>query len=137
MRNPLAPCTERQLIDSSKALDNDPDLKGTFETAGQYQIIVGPGDVNKVYEEFVKLTGVKEASTADLKEIVNSQSKPNPVMALVKLLSDIFVPLIPALVAGGLLMALNNALTAEDLLQQNQLLKCFQLGKDLQTLSML
>lgn len=112
-----------------EALDNDPDLKGTFETAGQYQIIVGPGDVNKVYEEFVKLTGVKEASTADLKEIVNSQSKPNPVMALVKLLSDIFVPLIPALVAGGLLMALNNALTAENLFAAKSVVEMFPAWK--------
>lgn len=43
-----------------KALDNDPDLKGTFNANGQYQIIVGPGDVNGVYDEFVKLTGVKK-----------------------------------------------------------------------------
>jgi len=51
------------------ALDDDPDLKGTFNANGQYQIIVGPGDVNGVYDEFVKMTGVKQASTDDLKEI--------------------------------------------------------------------
>ena len=44
------------------ALDNDPDLKGTFNANGQYQIIVGPGDVNGVYDEFVKLIGVKQAN---------------------------------------------------------------------------
>lgn len=93
------------------ALDNDPDLKGTFNTNGQYQIIVGPGDVNGVYDEFVKLTGVKQASTDDLKKIAVASGKKNPLMDLVKVLSDIFVPLIPALVAGGLLMALNNILT--------------------------
>lgn len=78
-------------------MDNDPDLKGTFEAAGQYQIIVGPGDVNTVYDEFVKLTGISEASTAALKEIAANQKKQNHLMALVKLLSDIFVPLIPHL----------------------------------------
>lgn len=93
------------------ALDNDPDLKGTFNANGQYQIIVGPGDVNGVYDEFVKLTGVKQASTDDLKKIAVASGKKNPLMDLVKVLSDIFVPLIPALVAGGLLMALNNILT--------------------------
>ncbi|CAH1851602.1 sucrose-specific PTS transporter subunit IIBC [Convivina intestini] len=95
-----------------QALDDDPDLKGTFNADGQYQIIVGPGDVNKVYDEFVKLTGVKSATTDDLKKIAAQNGKPNPIMALIKVLSDIFVPLIPALVAGGLLMALNNVLTA-------------------------
>ncbi|MCT4411422.1 sucrose-specific PTS transporter subunit IIBC [Leuconostoc falkenbergense] len=93
------------------ALDNDPDLKGTYNANGQYQIIVGPGDVNGVYDEFVKLTGVKQASTDDLKKIAVASGKKNPLMDLVKVLSDIFVPLIPALVAGGLLMALNNILT--------------------------
>ena len=93
------------------ALDDDPDLKGTFNAGGQYQIIVGPGDVNGVYDEFVKLSDVKQASTDDLKEIAAKSGKKNPLMDLIKVLSDIFVPLIPALVAGGLLMALNNILT--------------------------
>ena len=92
-------------------LDSDPDVKGTFKTQGQYQIIIGPGDVNDVYDEFIKITGLKELSTDDLKNVANGQQKTNPVMAFIKLLSDIFVPIIPALVAGGLLMALNNFLT--------------------------
>ncbi|MDR0297765.1 MAG: sucrose-specific PTS transporter subunit IIBC, partial [Streptococcaceae bacterium] len=106
-------------------LDNDPDLKGTFEAAGQYQIIVGPGDVNVVYDEFVKLTGVGEVSKADLKDIAAEQQKQNPLMALVKLLSDIFVPLIPALVAGGLLMALNNVFTSAGLFGAKSLIEMY------------
>ena len=94
-----------------KGLDNDPDVKGTFKTQGQYQIIIGPGDVNDVYDEFIKITGLKELSTDDLKKVAAGQQKTNPIMAFIKLLSDIFVPIIPALVAGGLLMALNNFLT--------------------------
>lgn len=97
------------------ALDNNADVKGTFSTNGQYQIIIGPGDVNFVYAEIIKKTGLKEASTDDLKEIVNRDKKFNPLMDLIKLLSDIFVPIIPALVAGGLLMALRNFLTSPDL----------------------
>lgn len=96
------------------ALDEDPDLKGTFEANGQYQIIVGPGDVNVVYKELIHITGVGEATKSELKE-ATAKKETNPVMKLVKLLSDIFVPLIPALVAGGLLMALNNVLTGQGL----------------------
>ena len=120
--------------DSSKidqaALDNDPDLKGTFEAAGQYQIIVGPGDVNTVYDELVKLTGLSEATTSELKDIAANQKKQNPLMALVKLLSDIFVPLIPALVAGGLLMALNNVFTSEGLFAAKSLVEMYPAWKD-------
>lgn len=98
-----------------KGLDNDDDVKGTFSINGQYQIIIGPGDVDKVYDFFIKKTGLKEVTPDDLKNLATDGKKTNPVMALVKLLSDIFVPLIPALVAGGLLMALNNVLTSQDL----------------------
>lgn len=98
-----------------KALDNDPDVKGTFKTNGQYQVIIGPGDVNDVYDEFIKITGLKELSTDDLKKVAAEGQKKNPIMDFIKLLSDIFVPIIPALVAGGLLMALNNFLTSPGL----------------------
>ncbi|WP_265457992.1 sucrose-specific PTS transporter subunit IIBC [Enterococcus sp. HY326] len=98
-----------------QALDNNDDVKGTFLANGQYQIIIGPGDVNHVYKEFIQLTGVGEASTDDLKAVAANQKKLNPAMALIKVLSDIFVPIVPALVAGGLLMAINNVLTAQNL----------------------
>lgn len=123
------------LKDSSKidqaALDTNDDVKGTFETNGQYQIIIGPGDVNKVYAEIVQATGVKEASTDDLKEIAADGKKPNPVIALVKILSDIFVPLIPALVAGGLLMAINNVLTSPGLFGAQSVVEMFPAINDL------
>ena len=102
-------------IINQKALDDNADVKGTFKTDGQYLVIIGPGDVNFVYAEIIKETGLKEVSTDDLKQIAASGKKFNPIMALIKLLSDIFVPIIPALVAGGLLMALRNFLTSEGL----------------------
>lgn len=98
-----------------KALDENPDVKGTFKIDGQYQVIIGAGDVNFVYDELIKETGLSEVSTDDLKQIASSGKKFNPIMALMKLLSDIFVPIIPALVAGGLLMALRNFLTSAGL----------------------
>lgn len=97
------------------ALDSHDDIKGTFETNGQYQIIIGPGDVNKVCAEMIQLTGIEEATTEELKTVATKGKKQNPIMALAKVLSDIFVPLIPALVAGGLLMAINNVLTSPGL----------------------
>lgn len=112
-----------------KALDKNADVKGTFKTDGQYQVIIGPGDVNFVYDEIIKQTGLTEVSTDDLKKIAASGKKFNPIMALIKLLSDIFVPIIPALVAGGLLMALNNFLTSEGLFGTKSLVQQFPIIK--------
>ncbi|MFK4998134.1 PTS transporter subunit EIIC [Bacillus sp. N9] len=77
------------------------------------QIIIGSGTVNKVFKEFAKLAGLAEMSTKDVKDA--GAQKLNPLQRFVKMLSDIFVPIIPAIVAGGLLMGINNILTAPDL----------------------
>ena len=114
------------------ALDANDGVKGTFKTNGQYQIIIGPGDVNNVYDELIKQTGLQEVSTDDLKQIAAKNQKFNPVMAFIKLLSDIFVPLIPALVAGGLLMALNNVLTATDLFGPKSVIQMYPALKGLE-----
>ena len=105
-----------------KGLDNDPDVKGTFETDGQYQIIIGPGDVDKVYDQMVQIANLKTATTDDLKKVAANKNH-NPILDLFKLLSDIFIPIIPALVAGGLLMALNNVLTAQHLFAAKSLVQ--------------
>ena len=55
------------------ALDNDPDLKGTFETGGMFQIIVGPGDVNVVFKELDKQTSKNIAVTAEELKDVTAQ----------------------------------------------------------------
>lgn len=112
------------------ALDNNDDVKGTFEANGQFQITIGPGDVNKVYAELVKLTNVKEASTEDLKAVAAEGKKVNPAMAFIKVLSDIFVPIVPALVAGGLLMAINNVLTSPNLFGPKSVVEMFPNIKD-------
>ena len=113
------------------SLDNNDDVKGTFLANNQYQIIIGPGDVNNVYDELVKLAGVKEASTEDLKAVAADGKKVNPVMALIKVLSDIFVPIVPALVAGGLLMAINNVLTSPNLFGPQSVVEMFPSITDL------
>ncbi|WP_394238960.1 sucrose-specific PTS transporter subunit IIBC [Niallia oryzisoli] len=103
---------DESAIDQSE-LDNMEIVKGTFSTGGQYQIILGSGTVNEVYKHFAKLSDQTEMSTSDVKDAASK--KLNPLQQFVKMLSDIFVPIIPAIVAGGLLMGINNVLTAEDL----------------------
>lgn len=106
------------------ALDNDPDLKGTFETGGMFQIIVGPGDVNVVFKELDALTAKNIAvSTEELKEVAAQGG--NRFTRAIKALADIFVPLIPILVGGGLLMAINNVLTAPHLFGELPLVEQF------------
>ncbi|TDK58220.1 PTS maltose transporter subunit IIBC [Bacillus salipaludis] len=103
---------DEEKVDKAR-LDNLDIVKGTFSTSGQYQIILGSGIVNEVYKPFIKMVGISEMSTNEVKSA--STKKMNPLQKLVKLLSDIFVPIIPAIVAGGLLMGINNVLTAKDL----------------------
>lgn len=94
-------------------LDEMDVVKGTFSTGGQFQIILGSGTVNEVYKYFAKISGQGDMSTSDVKEVATRNL--NPIQRFVKMLSDIFVPIIPAIVAGGLLMGINNVLTAPDL----------------------
>lgn len=100
-------------IAKTDELSNIELVKGQFSNGGQYQIIIGAGTVNEVYHSFVKLADIKEASKDELKK--EADNKMNPVQKMVKLLSDIFVPIIPALVAAGLLMGINNVLTSSGL----------------------
>ena len=93
-------------------------VKGQFANGGQFQIIIGSGTVDEVYKRFVEAAGISEASKSDVKQA--AVQKMNPVQRLVKTLSDVFVPLIPALVASGLMMGLNNVLTANGLFVPNQ-----------------
>ncbi|AJJ10462.1 PTS system, sucrose-specific IIBC component [Yersinia rohdei] len=79
-------------------------VKGCFSNAGQLQVIFGTGLVNKVYAEFIKVAGVNESSKS---EAANAAArKLNPFQRIARLLSNIFVPIIPAIVASGLLMGL-------------------------------
>ncbi|MEI7187620.1 sucrose-specific PTS transporter subunit IIBC [Dickeya dianthicola] len=86
------------------AIDNVEGVKGCFQNAGQMQIIFGSGLVNKVYAEFIKVAGISEASTSEAATL--AAQKLNPLQRLARLLSNIFVPIIPAIVASGLLMGL-------------------------------
>ncbi|MDO4259578.1 MAG: sucrose-specific PTS transporter subunit IIBC [Actinomycetaceae bacterium] len=105
------------ITDESKinqaALDDHPDIKGTFSAGGMYQIIVGPGDVDIVFRNMVDSHGVREVSKNEAKE--EAEAGGNVFSRFIKMIADIFVPILPALVAGGLMMAINNVLTAKGL----------------------
>ena len=108
-------------VDQS-AIDNDEDLKGSFLNAGQFQIIVGPGDVNEVFKHMVAL-GAPEVSKDDLKSIAANQG--NIFSRFIKTIADIFIPLIPVLVGGGMLMALDNVLRAKNIFGPQPLIEMY------------
>ena len=113
----LAHCATRlrlTLADESKvdkeAIENIEGVKGQFSTSGQYQIIFGSGTVNKVHTEMQKQMGIGDMSTS---EVAAAGTVNQPLLQrLVKGLADIFVPIIPAIVAGGLLMGIHSMLTS-------------------------
>ena len=113
----LAHCATRlrlTLADESKvdkeAIENIEGVKGQFSTSGQYQIIFGSGTVNKVHAEMQKQMGIGDMSTS---EVAAAGAANQPLLQrLVKGLADIFVPIIPAIVAGGLLMGIHSMLTS-------------------------
>ncbi|MCC0636044.1 MULTISPECIES: PTS trehalose transporter subunit IIBC [unclassified Clostridioides] len=91
-----------------KQLEQIDIVKGSFTSNGQFQVIIGPGLVNKVYATLIEITGLKEATKSEVKEISNK--KLNPLQKAIKVLADIFIPILPAIVASGLLMGINNLL---------------------------
>ena len=90
-------------------LEGTDGVKGVFEAAGQLQIIIGTGTVNKVYDEFIALAGVEAASKEELKAV--AAAKAPWYKRAIKTLGDIFVPIIPAIVATGLLCGLLGGLS--------------------------
>ena len=100
------------ISDNGKAdkekVENIDGVKGVFFAQGQMQIILGTGVVNKVYDEFIQIADISESSKEELKQA--AASKANPLQRLIKTLGDIFVPIIPAIVASGFLMGIMEAL---------------------------
>ncbi|MBQ9277542.1 MAG: PTS glucose transporter subunit IIA [Lachnospiraceae bacterium] len=91
-----------------KALENVDGVKGMFENSGQLQLIIGTGTVNKVYDEFLDVTGMTAATKDDVKAAAAAK-QPAWKRAL-KSVGDVFVPILPAIVASGLMMGVVEAL---------------------------
>ena len=113
---------------NQQALDDNEDLKGTFAAGGMFQIIVGPGDVDQVYDHMVADHGVREVSKDEAKE--EAEAGGNIFSRFVKMIADIFVPILPALIAGGLLMALHSVLTAKGLFGEQSVIQMFPVMTD-------
>lgn len=121
------------LKDDSKvdkaALDKINLVKGSFAANNQFQIVIGPGTVDEAYKVFVDETGVGESSKDDVKAA--AAEKMNPLQRAIKTLGDVFIPILPAIVTAGLLLGLNNVLTAGGLFGKQSLVEMFPQLKDL------
>ena len=94
---------------NTAAIENVEGVKGCFEASGQLQIIFGTGTVNKVFDEFIAISGVEAGTKESAKEA--AAQKQNPFFRAIKTLGDVFVPIIPAIVASGLLNGLLGGLS--------------------------
>ncbi len=92
----------------AKAVEDIDGVKGVFSASGQLQIILGTGTVNKVYDEFIAISGLTAATKEEVKAA--AAAKHNVFKRAIKCLGDIFVPIIPAIVASGFLMGIMEAL---------------------------
>lgn len=95
---------DRKAIDDLKLEDID-QVKGTFYNAGQFQIILGTGIVNKVYAELQSLYSFDESSKEEM-----AQSDASRLQQLIRTIADIFVPIIPIIGATGLFLGLRGVL---------------------------
>ena len=114
--NSVAHCATRLRVmvkDEAKinkdAIENLEKVQGAFFNSGQYQIIFGTGTVNKMYDEVVAL-GLPTSSKEDMKAEAAKQG--NWFQRAIRTFGDVFVPIIPVIVATGLFMGVRGLLTA-------------------------
>ncbi|WP_396266077.1 PTS system trehalose-specific EIIBC component [Halobacillus salinarum] len=105
------------IVDQEK-LNGIDAVKGFFSTNGQFQVVIGQGTVDKVYKELIALAGIGESSKEEVKEA--TKGKMNPLQRGIKTLADIFIPILPAIVTAGLLLGINNILTAPGIFFDDQ-----------------
>ncbi|MCD5002895.1 PTS transporter subunit EIIC [Enterococcus saccharolyticus] len=103
---------DREAIDD-KEIEKIDQVKGVFFNAGQYQIILGTGTVNKVYEAITQNDKELENKVADLEEV---KKEGNPIKRGVRTLADIFIPIIPGIVATGLFLGLKGVVLNDTVL---------------------
>ena len=90
-----------------KAIERIPSVKGTFTQAGQYQVIIG-NDVAVFYNEFTAYAGIEGISKDAVKAAAKTNQ--NPLQKIMSALGEIFAPLIPALICGGLVLGFRNVI---------------------------
>ncbi|MCO7176488.1 PTS system trehalose-specific EIIBC component [Sporolactobacillus kofuensis] len=114
-------------VDKEK-LDKLDLVKGFFSANGQFQIVIGNGTVDKVYDLFVRLTGIGESTKQEVKDA--AAEKMNPLQKGIKTLADIFIPILPAIVTAGLLMGINNVLANPGIFFQKSVVEAYPQWKD-------
>lgn len=99
------------LVDPSKAdvnkIEDLPSTKGTFTQSGQFQVIIG-NEVQEYYNEFTKISGIEGLSKEEVKQ--NAKSQQNVVQRIMSTMGEIFAPIIPALIVGGLILGFRNVI---------------------------
>jgi trehalose PTS system EIIBC or EIIBCA component len=101
-----------------EALEKIDIVKGSFSVNGQFQVVIGQGLVDKVYNEMVEMTGIGRATKQEIKDA--AEAKLNPLQRAIKTLADIFIPILPAIVTAGLLMGVNNVLTGPGIFYEDK-----------------
>ncbi|HEY4537945.1 MAG TPA: PTS system trehalose-specific EIIBC component [Erysipelothrix sp.] len=96
-----------------EAIEAIPSVKGSFTQAGQFQVIIG-NDVDLMYQELAKLSGIEGTTKDGVKELAKTQQ--NFLQKTASNLAEIFAPLIPAIVVGGLILGFRNILEGIDLI---------------------
>ena len=99
------------LVDPSKAdvnkIEDLPSTKGTFTQSGQFQVIIG-NEVQEYYNEFTKISGIEGVSKEEVKQ--NAKSQQNAIQKIMSTMGEIFAPIIPALIVGGLILGFRNVI---------------------------
>ncbi|MCG7333164.1 sucrose-specific PTS transporter subunit IIBC [Salinicoccus roseus] len=103
---------DRTKIDQ-EAVENIDKVKGAFYNSGQYQVILGTGTVNRIHDEMVK-SGFEGTTKSEAKK--EGAKKGNVVQRAIRAFGDVFVPIIPILVATGLFMGLRGLVLQEEIL---------------------
>lgn len=110
------------LKDDSKVdketLDQIDLVKGSFKNNNQFQIVIGQGTVDEAYKIFSNEVGIEHGSKEDVKQAATE--KMNPLQRFIKMLGDVFIPLLPAIVTAGLLLGLSNLLLESGAIFKNQ-----------------
>ena len=89
------------------AIEELASVKGTFTQSGQFQVIIG-NDVSEFYQDFVAVSGVEGVSKESAKEAAKSNQ--TPVQRIMSNIAEIFAPLLPALIVGGLILGFRNVI---------------------------
>lgn len=99
------------LRDPSKAdipsIEDLPSVKGTFTQSGQFQVIIG-NEIQEFYNDFVKISGIEGVSKEEVKRTAKSQQ--NTIQKIMSNMGEIFAPIIPALIVGGLILGFRNVI---------------------------